>query len=301
MIDWRLIDEKNDLKLNVVITGGNSGIGFETLKFLVARGADVIFGARSKAKAESAIKECKRLTPKAKVRFVPLDLADTNSIKDFSDEVKAQFSTIDVLINNAGIMAVPYRQTLQGFELQMGINHLGHFILTEQLMTTLSPTARIVNVSSQASLPGKIHWDDIFFEAGRYSPFKSYAQSKLANLLFTEGLKSCLEKSQITVVSAHPGLAKTGLFNRSESSRGFKIIFKLLAPFAQSAEKGARPLIAGALSEHLQSGDFLGPKVKGKPNFISTEERKNPIALDQTLVQKFWDWSQTATGISFDC
>lgn len=300
MIDFRDIDEKNDLKLNIVITGANSGIGYEAMRFLAVRGAHVIFGARSEAKADVAMQNIKKTYKNPKIQFVPLDLADLASIEYFSKAVKDQFKTVDVLINNAGIMAVPYGKTSAGFEQQIGINHLGHYILTHQLKSVLAKDARIINVSSQASLAGKMHWDDIFFEKGKYSPFKSYAQSKLANLMFTEGLVDVFKDTNIQVFTVHPGLASTGLFNRKESSLGFKIIFKLFKPFAMSAEKGARPTVVAALSDQLNTGDFLGPKVRGRKGFISQDEKKNPMALDKDHVKKLMSWSEKVTGLSFN-
>lgn len=300
MIDFREIDEKNDLNLNVVMTGANSGIGYHAMRFLAVRGARIIFGARSEEKADEAMEKIKTTYPKPRIQFVPLDLADPESIQHFSAAVQDQFSTIDVLINNAGIMAVPYRTTKAGYEEQIGINHLGHYILTHQLRPLLAEDARIINVASQASLPGKIHWDDIFFEKGKYSPFKSYAQSKLANVMFTEGLVEVFKSTNIKALTVHPGLASTGLFNRKESSLGFKIIFKLFKPFASSAEKGARPTVVAALSEAMTSGDYLGPKVSGKRGFISQNEKKNPIALDPANVQRLMRWSAKVTGLSFD-
>jgi NAD(P)-dependent dehydrogenase (short-subunit alcohol dehydrogenase family) len=300
MIDFREIDEKNDLKLNIVITGANSGIGYEAMRFLAVRGANILFGARSEAKADQAMQAVKATYKNPNIQFVPLDLASTKSIEYFKDAVKDHFKTIDILINNAGIMAVPYGKTPSGFEQQMGINHLGHYILTHHLLPSMAKDGRIINVSSQASLPGKIHWDDIFFENGGYTPFKSYAQSKLANLMFTEGLAKTLEDTSMKVITVHPGLARTGLFDRPESSRGFKVIFKLLTPFAAKPEKGARPTITAALSSEVQSGDFLGPKVRGRVGFISQEERKNPLALEPKYIQQFMTWSEKVTGLSFN-
>lgn len=299
MIDFKVLDEINDLDLKVVITGANSGIGYEAMRFLAVRGARIIFGARSLAKADEAIAKIEAVYKRPIIEFVPLDLGDNDSIFAFVKAVKDKFESIDILINNAGIMALPYGKTKQGFEQQMGINHLGHFILTHQLKDHLSEKARIINVSSQASLPGRIQWDDIFYEKGGYTPFKSYAQSKLANLLFSEGLVEYFKGSTVKVLTVHPGLASTGLFNRKESSSGFRIIFKLLAPFASSAEKGARPTISAALAETVKSGDFLGPKVKGNPHLISQNEKKNAIALDASNVTKFFNWSETVTGLSF--
>lgn len=300
MIDFRDIDELNDLNINVVITGANSGIGFEAMRFLAVRGARIIFGARSEAKADEAMRKIQSRYKNPSVVFVPLDLAQLESIDHFAGAVKKQFNHIDVLINNAGIMAVPYGKTSAGYEQQIGINHLGHYILTHQLKPLLSNKARIINVSSQASLPGKIHWDDVFFEKGGYSPFKSYAQSKLANLMFTEGLVHAFKDENIKVFTVHPGLASTGLFNRKESSLGFKIIFKLFKPFAMSAENGARPTIVAALSEEVVTGQFLGPKVRGKKDFISVSEKKNPIALDPTNIKRFMAWSEKVTSLSFN-
>ncbi len=299
MIDFKTIENMTKLHLNVVITGANSGIGFETMRFLNERGANIIFGARSVSKSNEALSLINKQNPKSKILFFPLDLGDSKSIYEFSNFVKISFKKIDVLINNAGIMSVPYGKTNQGYEQQIGINHLGHFILTHALKDILSTHARIINVSSLASLNGKIYWKDIQFENSKYTPFKSYSQSKLANLLFSEYLVEYYKNTSVKIITVHPGVVKTGLLTRKETSTSFKLLFKVISPFIKNAVYGAKPLITAALSDNVVSGDFLGPKVKRNPNYISQNERKNRIALDPSNVKRFFDWSEKITNVSY--
>ena len=198
----------------VVITGGNTGIGKETAVDLAKRGARVIIGCRNLEKGKEALKEIQERSGSKDVFLEKIDLASLDSVRKFADSVLISESRLDILINNAGVMACDYQKTEDGFEMQFGTNHLGHFLLTMLLLDLIKKSApsRIVNVSSTAHTlgSGKIHFDDINFEKD-YSPYEAYFHSKLANVLFTRELSKRLEGSHVTVNSLHPGAVKTDL------------------------------------------------------------------------------------------
>ncbi|XP_070577917.1 retinol dehydrogenase 13-like [Ptychodera flava] len=196
----------------VIITGSNTGIGKETAKDLAARGARVILACRDLEKASKAAEEVKLSSKNENVVVKKLDLSSLQSVRDFAKEIQTEESRLDILINNAGVMACPHMKTQDGYELQLGVNHLGHFLLTNLLLDLLkkSSPSRIINVSSKAHENGKINFDDINSEKG-YSKFSAYSQSKLANVLFTRELSRKLEGTGVTVNSLHPGVVKTEL------------------------------------------------------------------------------------------
>ena len=198
----------------VVITGGNTGIGKETAVDLAKRGAKVIVGCRNMEKGKAALKEIQERSGSTDVFLEKLDLASLDSVRKFADSILKRASRLNILINNAGIMMCPYQKTKDGFEMQFGTNHLGHFLLTMLLLELIKKSApsRIINVSSIGHTlgSGKIHFDDINFERD-YTPYEAYFHSKLANVLFTRELSKRLEGSHVTVNSLHPGAVKTDL------------------------------------------------------------------------------------------
>lgn len=194
-----------------VITGANSGIGLQAAKVLAARGAQVVMACRNLDKAKKAQEEILRSSPDATLWVVSLDLSDLDSVRVCSEEILERCPAIDVLINNAGIMAIPRRETAQGFEMQLGTNHLGHFALTGLLFPRLRETAqRVVTISSQAHRMGELHFDDLQLERS-YGEWRSYGQSKLANLLFARELGRRFEGSQKVALAVHPGVIATNL------------------------------------------------------------------------------------------
>jgi NAD(P)-dependent dehydrogenase (short-subunit alcohol dehydrogenase family) len=226
-----------------------------------------------------------------------LDLADSASINAFSDRIHQLYPTIDILINNAGIMAVPYAQTKDGYESQVGVNHLGHFRLTALLLDRLSDNARIINVSSNAHRQGKIDFDNFLFEKGEYTPFGAYARSKLSNLLFTQSLGQALKASgkSILVVAAHPGVARTGLFDRKNDSKFVQFLIKTFMGLVPSAEAGARPLIMAALDPEAVNGNYYGPAKGGNVKL----DNPIPVVFDPEVRSKLWAISEKLTGITY--
>ena len=286
-----------------VITGANSGIGFETARACATHGAHIILACRDEEKGERAIAQLKQSQIRGEVENMKLDLNSLSSIREFSNNLLDHYENIDGLVNNAGIMMNPYQLTEDGFESQFGINHLGHFALTGLLMPALlsTPNARIVNVSSGAHSMGTMDFDNLMFEGGKnYTRVASYGRSKLANLLFTKGLQARLTKisSDTIATSAHPGWASTNLGKQSHPLAGaiISIFGKLLA---QSATMGALPTLRALLDPEAIEGDYYGPdgfrESRGHPIKVgSSENAQNP-----ELAEQLWNMSEKLTGISY--
>ncbi len=290
----------------IVVTGGNSGLGYETVRALSARGAHVVMASRNLDKAHEAIARITREHPAAKLEARALDLASLESIRIFADALAASHPRLDVLVNNAGVMALPYRTTADGFEMQIGTNHLGHFALTglliERLMET--PGSRVVTVSSQAHRTGRIDFEDLHGEKS-YQRWLAYGQSKLANLLFGFELERRLRAagSHVLSVAAHPGYAATNLQsagakmeNSSLKERFFELGNRLLA---QSGEQGALPQLYAATMPDVTSGDYYGPdgffEMWGEPKRVGTTSR----AKDRELARRLWERSERETGVRY--
>lgn len=237
MISFTDIQQLSQKNKTIIITGANSGIGFEAAKYFAENHAHVILCSRNIEKGEIAKQKILVEHSHANILVKALDLANLKSIDSFVETIKETNIAIDILLNNAGIMATPYHKTADGFEGQMGVNHLGHFYLTSKLIDSMNEDSRIVNVSSMAYAQGKVDVNNFMFEHGGYTPFKSYARSKLANILFTMELAKRLEKANrtIKVVSAHPGFAKTSLFDKKKQNSiiaKFARVFSGLVPTA---------------------------------------------------------------------
>jgi len=280
-----------------IVTGANSGIGFETAKALAEKGAKVILACRNLDKANLAAKEIRSMVRKAKLEIIQLDLADLASVRKFADTFKSKYGSLDLLINNAGIMIPPLTKTADGFEVQFGANHLGHFALTGLLSEVIlaTPNARIVNVSSGAHRmgTGTIDFDNLNAEKG-YQPANAYAQSKLANLLFTLELNSHLENidSDVIATAAHPGWTVTGL------QKGF--LHTVSEWIGQRPEMGALPTLQAALDPDAKRNDYFGPsgfmEMRGYPQKVETSD----AAKDVNLAKRLWEVSEEMTGISYD-
>lgn len=235
----------------ILVTGANSGIGFEAAREFARKGAQTILACRNMDKARTALAELQKELPQAKAEIMELDLASLKSVRQFAERFKAKYDQLDVLVNNAGIMMVPYGTTEDGFERQLGTNHLGHFALTGLLFDLLlnTPGARVVNVSSGAHRFGEMDFDNLMFEnQDAYTPMKAYGRSKLANLLFTYELQRRFEAlgAKTMATAAHPGISETNLANHMVPGWVMPVARPLFALMMQSAAMGALPTIRAA-------------------------------------------------------
>ena len=278
-----------------LITGANSGLGLETARALAAKGARVVMACRNQSKAEAA---CQKLTPGNGGELIPLelDLADLASVRRGAMEVAERWGGLDLLINNAGLMAPPRQLSAQGFELQFAVNHLGHFALTQQLLPLLRPGGRVVHVSSGASYFGRIAFDDLQGEQ-RYDAWAAYAQSKLANVMTALELQRQLNAQGAAVLSiaAHPGLARTNLQPTSVAARGSRVealAYLLMDPLFQSAAMGALPQLFSATAPDAEPGGFYGPGGLGNLKGYPKACRIAPAALDAAACNQLWEVSE---------
>ena len=278
-----------------LITGANSGLGLETARALAAKGAQVVVACRSQAKADLA---CQQLASEGGGPLIPLelDLADLASVRRGAAEVAERWGGLDLLINNAGVMAPPRQLSAQGFELQFAVNHLGHFALTQQLLPLLRPGARVVHVSSGASYFGRIAFDDLQGEQ-RYDAWAAYAQSKLANVMTALELQRRLNAQGAAVLSiaAHPGLARTNLQPSSVAARGSRVealAYRLMDPLFQSAAMGALPQLFAATAPAAKPGGFYGPGGLGNLKGYPKACRIAPAALDAADCNQLWEVSE---------
>lgn len=280
----------------VVITGANSGIGLEAARILAARGAEIILACRDERKGEEAVDKIATALPDAAVSSMALDLADLQSVKRFAGAFKRKYKKLDLLINNAGVMAPPKGQTSDGFETQFGTNHLGHFALTGLLLDLLenTPDSRIVTISSLAHRFGRIAFRDLQSDK-RYSPWKAYGQSKLANLLFALELQRRLEAREFDAISvaAHPGFSATNLQRHVGGGA-------LLTPIvSQSAEAGAWPTVYAATEPTLRGGEYIGPGRLFETRGLPRRARVSWAARNRRAARKLWDISEQLTGVSY--
>jgi NAD(P)-dependent dehydrogenase (short-subunit alcohol dehydrogenase family) len=297
---WTARDIPPQAGKRIVITGAASGIGYETAKALAGAGAEVILAGRNPDKVDGAMRGIRARHPDANVRFGKLDLSDLASVYAFARELLDQGQTIDCLINNAGVMAPLTRQeTSDGFELQFGTNYLGHFALTAKLLPLLKGK-RVVNLASLAHKRGRLDFDDLQ-AARRYNPWRTYAQSKLAMLMFTLELQRQSDTAgwEIQSIAAHPGWANTDLIANGPANQGGALwaAVRWLTPlFTQSAEAGALPSLYAATAREAQAGSYIGPsgfkEMQGHP----TTARIMPQALDKPSAERLWNVSKALTG-----
>ena len=276
----------------VIITGGNTGIGKETVKDLAKRGATVIMSCRDMKKGEIAVEEIKKETQNSNVIIRYLDLASLNSIKNFVSTFLKEFDELHILINNAAIVC-PYQKTEDGFEMQIGVNHLGHFALTNMLLKRMTETkglGRIINVSSHAHTFGKIKFDDINSEKS-YGAQSAYSQSKLANIMFTKELQRKLKNTNITAYAVHPGFVRTELARYYLFGKIFVATFGTF--FAKSPKLGAQTSIYCAVTSGLE--EHAG-KYFSDCNVASTW---NKACDDEGQAKKLWEISESMTKIAF--
>jgi NAD(P)-dependent dehydrogenase (short-subunit alcohol dehydrogenase family) len=283
-----------------VITGANSGLGLQISMDLAEAGARVLMACRNREKANAAIAEVLARGPKGTVEFLELDLADLGSVARAATELASRTDRLDILGNNAGLMATDRSQTADGFEMQFGVNHLGHFALTGHLLGLLmaTPGARVVNHSSMGHRPGRMDLDDPNSERRRYHPWGSYFQSKLANLLFTFELQRRLTAAgaDVIAVAAHPGGTRTDL--GAEGSGWLNRAALAVSPlWGQHVSVGALPFVQACTDPAARGGDYYGPRwlVRGRPR-LETPTRR---ARDVETARRLWTLSEDLTGVHY--
>ena len=307
MARWTVTEIPDLSGMTAIVTGANSGLGFEDALQLALHGAHVVVACRNQTKGADAVSQITMRSPKGTVELAKLDLADLSSVRSFATDFAAGHDGLDVLINNAGVMAIPRAQTADGFEMQFGTNHLGHFALTGLLLPSLRarPGARVVTVSSNAARMGRMRFDDLQGER-RYGKWRAYGQSKLANQLFASELARRVQAhgTNVLSVAAHPGYAATNLTETSaaEDARSWRLRFYRAGDslVAQSAGMGALPTLFAATSPLVANGDYYGPdglfQNRGYPERISMVR----LARDTNSARRLWEISEKLTGVTYE-
>lgn len=299
MTKWTTAKIPDQSRRTAVVTGANTGLGLETAKALAARGAHVVLAVRNVTKGEAAAEWISRSVPDADLELQRLDLGSLASVRAAADEIRTKHERIDLLINNAGVMTPPKETTADGFELQFGTNHLGHFALTGLLLDRLLPVAgsRIVTVSSIGHRFSRgIRFEDLQWERS-YNRLQAYGQSKLANLLFTYELQRRLIGQHTTALAAHPGGSDTELARHLPGP--VQRAVPLLRPLFQEAAMGALPTLRAATDPGALGGQYYGPdglgEQKGYPKLVTSNER----SYDLELQRRLWTVSEELTGVTF--
>ncbi|ABW16149.1 short-chain dehydrogenase/reductase SDR [Parafrankia sp. EAN1pec] len=301
---WSAADVPDLNGRTAVVTGANSGIGFEAAKLLAGRGATVVMACRNPVKAQDALDTIRIAVPEADVSVLQMDLSSLTSVRKAADALVTERPVIDLLINNAGVMLLPQGKTEDGFEQHFGINHLGHFAFTGLVLeaVTASDAGRIVTVSSNGHRMGKIDFDDLDL-AQKYRPFRAYARSKLANLLFTYELQRRLTAAggSARSVAAHPGGANTEVGgNPSPVQRKLKkVVDHIPNPIVHSAFKGSLPLLRAAVDPSTRGGEYYGPsgllKMTGHPVLVTS----NAASRDTGTAERLWELSERLTMVTY--
>lgn len=304
MKKWTIEDIGDLSGKNIIITGANTGLGFATSEVIASKGGHVIMACRSQKRAQTAKNAILKKYPNASIDIILLDLGDLSKVAEFAQTYKTKYKTLDILINNAGVMTTPYMKTADGLEFQNGINHLGHFALTSHLFDLLKSTknSRLVIVSSIAHKNAEINLDNYMFEnQEEYTPSKSYGQSKLSNLLFMYELNRRLKGKDygIKVLAAHPGISRTDLTRYMMKKFFIILLTPLLMIIAQNAKKGALPQLRAALDPNAKTGQYYGPsgvaEIKGKPVLTEAE----PNAHNEHDAEKLWELSESLVNRKF--
>lgn len=311
---WETTDIPDLTGKTYLVTGATNGLGLASALELARHGGRVIVAGRNLERLKATVADVAAVATGASPESVQLDLASLASVREAAAAIAELTPTIDVLLNNAGVMATPQEQTVDGFELQIGTNHLGHFALTGLLLpliphegtNTTSDPGRVVTVASLAHKRGRVVVDDLSFSERKYSPFSAYGQSKLANLLFTYELarRSKAAGWSLIAAAAHPGVSATNLFNAGPEMANNPLVkagnkaFELVV--SQSAEDGAMPSLYAATAAGVVSGDYFGPdgvfEVRGHPKRVSSSSAAN----DESVASDLWQKSEELTGVSFD-
>lgn len=289
----------------VIITGANSGLGYETTLALAKKNATIIMACRNLSKGETALNDVLAQVPHATVTLMQLDLGSLDSVRAFAEKFRADYNQLDLLINNAGIMAIPRSETVDGFETQFGVNHLGHFALTGLLidMIVQTPNSRIVNVSSSANYMGSINFDDLMGEKN-YTRYGAYGQSKLANVLFSNELQRRFVAAGVSTiaVSSDPGLSNTNLQTNTSDQSG-NILERLFYPvvmntMAQSQAMGALTQLFAATASEANGCDYISPSFMGMRGHPK-KAKANQTAYDEATAKRLWQVSEELTGITY--
>ncbi|MFV2040165.1 MAG: oxidoreductase [Acidimicrobiales bacterium] len=305
--EWTMPDVPDQTGKRFVITGANSGIGLETARTLAQRGAHVVLACRNQESGQRVLGEIRDTVPGASVELVSLDLASLASVRACAEALNAAGNPIDVLINNAGIMAVPRGVTKDGFELQLGTNHLGHFALTGLLLDRIlaSEQPRVVTVSSNAHKAGRIRFDDLQSER-KYSRFSAYAQSKLANLLFTMELQRRFRRvglDDALALASHPGWAMTNLSQGMSDglwAHAVKVTDRAGTLLGQPATGGALPTLRAATDPTAKGGDYFGPARLAESKGPAVKVSARPRAYDVHDARGLWEQSVSLTGVTYE-
>lgn len=303
---WTFDDIGDQMDRTVLVTGANSGIGLEAAKELAARGARVVLACRSEEKATRAIEEIRDAYPGSSSEFLHLDLADLASVRSAAARFHESHDRLDILINNAGVMALPRMETADGFEMQLGTNHLGHFALTGLLLDQMLGTSgsRIVTVSSGGHRMGRMHFDDLQSEK-LYGRWRVYGRSKLANLLFTYELQRRLAESGAApiAVAAHPGGANTNLGRLEPGQSGYwfqRVWRPVFEVMTQSAAMGALPMLRAAVDPGVNGGEYYGPSGFAEQHGSPVKVRSNKRSHDRRAQARLWEASEQLTGVVYD-
>lgn len=305
MAEWTTKDIPDQSGKIVIVTGGNSGLGYESVLALAEKNATVIMASRDQAKALTAISQIKQQIPQAKIEFQPLDLASLASVRTFANDFKADYNQLDILINNAGISTNNRQETTDGFEMHLGVNHLGHFALTGLLLELLlnTPQSRVVTTTSVLQTMGWINFEDLQLKRS-FTRLFAYGQSKLANMLFALELDRRLRASGASTLSlaAHPGYSNTQMTQGAGGTFGTFLEDMMLRfaneLIAQSAAMGALPQLYAATAPDVKGGELYGPRF-----FTHGYPMINPAtvqAYDEQTAQRLWETSENLTGVSYN-
>lgn len=297
MKSWTFQDIPDQSGRTAIVTGANTGIGFETARMLALKGAEVVLACRNLEKGQAALERIRNEKASARLSVESLDLSDLDSVAAFAQTAGFKYAALDLLVNNAGVMVPPLGRTKQGFELQLGTNHLGHFALTARLLPLLQlrPGARVVVVSSGAQRLGRIHFEDLNWEQRPYRAWLAYGQSKLANMLFALELHRRLSASgsSVRVTAAHPGFTATELQRTSGVARFMNPLV------AMSPADGALPTLRAATDPEATGGSYWGParffELSGPPVLVPVPA----VARDETVATRLFAVSEQLTGVAF--
>ena len=303
MADWTVAAMPDLAGRTFLVTGGNSGVGYETSVGLAGKGATVVMACRNRQRGEQALMSVRDEFPSASVELMDLDLSDLGSVRRFAEQFKRTHDRLDGLINNAGPIGAERTETADGFESHFGAGHLGHYALTGLLMDVLcqTPSSRVVTLGSRMHESGRINWDDLNGES-KYNRWDAYRQGKLANMLFAFELDRRLRAHNCTTksVAAHPGLVKSN-WAENNLSGPMKVLGKLMSLSYQSPAMGALSVLYAATDDDVEPGGYYGPEhdKKGYPVPVVPGE----AALDESAASTLWDVSEDLTGVTyeFDC